>query len=281
LSGNALGQGRSTVQTAAGPLQVREFGSGRPVLLLHGLLVDGHFWDKVVPMLDGFRVVVPDFPLGSHQVPMPADTDLTPPGLARLVTGLIDALGLDDVILAAADTGGAIAQLVAVDHPAKLGGLVLCSCDAFDNFFPPAFKHLQAMGYLPGAIWVSGQFMRLPGVYRQPPAYGLVQKYPVSPELARYWLSPMGSDAGVRRDLGKVLRGISKRYTRDAARRLPGFDKPTTLVWADTNKAFPISDGRKLAELIPKATLVPVPDSYAHVPLDAPQPVADAIIRLR
>jgi pimeloyl-ACP methyl ester carboxylesterase len=119
--------------------------------------------------------------------------------------------------------------------------------------------------------------MRLPGVYRQPPAYGWVQKRPVDPQLARYWLGPMRSDPGVRRDLRKVLRGVSRRYTEMTACRLSDFARPTRIVWADTHRAFPISDGRKLAQLIPDATLTVVPDSYAHVPLDAPQPVADAI----
>jgi hypothetical protein len=44
----------------------------------------------VVPLVAdaGFRCLAPTLPLGAHQVPMPADADLTPPGLARLITEL-------------------------------------------------------------------------------------------------------------------------------------------------------------------------------------------------
>jgi pimeloyl-ACP methyl ester carboxylesterase len=272
-----LGQGRTTVQTAAGPVRLRETGSGRPVLFLHGLLTDGHFWDRVTPLVTGSRLILPDLPLGAHRLAMPATADLSPPGLARLVADLMTALDLRDVVLVSADTGGAVAQLVAARYPERLGGFVLCSCDAFEHFFPPSFVYLQALGHLPGALWVAGQFMRLPGTYKQPPAFGWVQKRPVPAELAKYWLSPMGSDAGARRDLGKVLRGIRRRYTLQAAEQLRGCKLPTRLVWADTSKVFPIADGRRLAAMLPDATLTTVPDSYAHVAIDQPRAVADAI----
>jgi hypothetical protein len=56
-------------------------------MLLHGLLVDGHFWDRVTPLVTGGRLIVPDLPLGAHRLSMPCDTDLSPPGLAGLWPG--------------------------------------------------------------------------------------------------------------------------------------------------------------------------------------------------
>ena len=68
-------------------MRVRQSGVGRPVMLLHGLLVDGHFWDRVTPLVTGGRLIVPDLPLGAHRLSMPCDTDLSPPGLAGLWPG--------------------------------------------------------------------------------------------------------------------------------------------------------------------------------------------------
>jgi hypothetical protein len=47
---------------------------------------------------------------------------------------------LEDVILVGNDTGGAIAQVAATGSPARLGVLVLTSCDAFEHFPPPILK---------------------------------------------------------------------------------------------------------------------------------------------
>jgi pimeloyl-ACP methyl ester carboxylesterase len=124
-----------------GTIRYREEGSGKPIVLVHGFLVDGALWQEVVPRLaERFRCVVPDLPLGSHRVPMRSDADLSPPGLARLVDDFMGALGLEGVTLVGNDTGGAICQLVAVNHPDRLARLVLTPCDAYSDFFPLAFR---------------------------------------------------------------------------------------------------------------------------------------------
>lgn len=275
MTATQLGQGRRTVQLPAGPVNYREQGEGRPVLLLNGLLTDGHFWDQVTPHLSGVRVIVPDLPLGSHRLPMRRDADLTPPGLAVLVDDLMAELGLRDVVLVGADTGGAVAQLVAARHRDRLGALVLCACDALEHFPPPSFYFLKALGYLPGGLLLPRPLMALPGMRRR--AYRSVQRRPVSTQLAEYWMTADQGNPGVRRDLAKVLRGMSRRHTLAAAEQLRDFDRPTRLVWGDTGNVFPLRDGERLAQMIPHATLTVVPDSYAHVPIDAPHAVAVAI----
>src|SRR5436305_11580925 len=67
-----------------GTISYREAGSGPPLIFIHGLLVNGLLWRKVVPELqDRYRCIVPEMPLGSHRVPMDASADLSPAGLAR------------------------------------------------------------------------------------------------------------------------------------------------------------------------------------------------------
>src|SRR3954468_14375765 len=115
---SALGE-LHNVDVPAGPIRYRERGTGRPVVFVHGLLVNGDLWRKVVPIVAGagYRCLVPDWPLGAHSVPVP-EADLTPPGLAALNAEFMTALDLDDVTMIANDTGGALTQLVMTDHPA-------------------------------------------------------------------------------------------------------------------------------------------------------------------
>src|SRR2546430_17018159 len=100
-----------TLDLTAGPISYEDSeGSGPVVLFVHGLLVDGTLWRKVVTRLDGLRCVVPTLPLGSHRVPARDRSALTPIGVADLIAEFMDRLELSDVTIVANDTGGAITQ---------------------------------------------------------------------------------------------------------------------------------------------------------------------------
>ena len=75
---------------------------------------------------------------------MNKDAELTIEAIAAMVGEFLDELSLEDVVLVGNDTGGAIAQVVATTTPARLGALVLTSCDAFEHFPPPILKPLIA-----------------------------------------------------------------------------------------------------------------------------------------
>jgi len=66
------------VELAPGTIRYRERGTGEPIVFVHGLLVNGDLWRKVVPQLaDRYRCITPDLPLGSHEIPMKPDADLS------------------------------------------------------------------------------------------------------------------------------------------------------------------------------------------------------------
>src|SRR5207248_7784421 len=83
------------IELSAGIIRYRDSGKGPAIVFVHGLLVDGTLWRKVVPSLEGrYRCIVPDWPLGSHTVPMKPSADLSPPGIARLFAEFLEALDL-------------------------------------------------------------------------------------------------------------------------------------------------------------------------------------------
>src|SRR5437764_10689949 len=164
------------IELSAGTIEYEDTGGDGPVLvLLHGLMMDASLWDGPIADLSAdHRCVAPTLPLGAHRHPMHADADLSPPGIARLVAEFLDRLGLQDVTLAGNDTGGALAQLLMAEGAARVGRVVLASCDAFDNF-PPGLtgKTLVTAGKLPPAMFgLFMQQMRLRPLRRLPVAFG-------------------------------------------------------------------------------------------------------------
>jgi pimeloyl-ACP methyl ester carboxylesterase len=265
-----LGQRREAT-LRKGRIEFFESGTGDPIVLLHGLALSATFWRKVVPGLsDRFRCIVPTLPLGGHRTAMAADADLSPPGVADLVIELLDELGVDDAIVVGNDTGGAIAQLVATRHPDRVRALVLTPCDAFDHFLPWKFKHLQALAYVPGGAWQTSLLVQRAWFRRSPLALGLLSKYGVPDDVSAEWVKAIRHDSGVRRDLVKVLRGISTKHTRAAAEALPRFDKPALVLWAREDRVFPVADGERLASLLPRGRYDALDDTHTYIPEDQP-----------
>jgi pimeloyl-ACP methyl ester carboxylesterase len=164
------------IELSAGTIEYSDTGGDRPVLvLLHGLMMDASLWDG--PMADlsaDHRCVTPTLPLGAHRHAMRAGADLSLPGIARLVAEFLDRLDLQDVTLVGNDTGGALVQLLMCHRDARVGRVVLASCDAFDNF-PPGLtgKTLVLAGKLPPAMFgLFMQQMRFRAVRRLPIAFG-------------------------------------------------------------------------------------------------------------
>jgi pimeloyl-ACP methyl ester carboxylesterase len=269
---------RRSVRLEQGEIRYREYGAGAPVVFVHGLLVNGKLWRKVVPALAReHRCIVPDLPLGSHETPMAEGADLTPLGLARLVVDFVDALGLDRVTLVGNDTGGAICQIVAAEHPERVASLVLTNCDAFDCFPPKEFAPLVLGARVPGFLWELAQALRLDAVRRSPLAYGWLTKRPVDGALLDEWLRPLIASGEIRRDVAAVLRGISPRYTLEAAEKLRSFPRPVLIAWAPEDRFFKFAHAVRLASLLPDARLETIDDSRTFVPEDQPERLASLI----
>jgi pimeloyl-ACP methyl ester carboxylesterase len=245
---------------------------------LHGLLVNGDLWRKVVPPLSAsYRCITPDLPMGSHDVPMPAGADLSPPGVARLVVAFLDALALEDVTLVANDTGGAVAQLVVTLYPQRVARLVLTPCDCFDIFPPKLFAYLKVAARIPGALALVGQTARFKMVRRSPLAFGRLAKRPIEDAAARSYIEPALGSAAIRRDTAKVIEGLDPRYTMDAAARLKDFPGPVLLAWAKEDRLFPMGYAERLARTFADARLEAIPDSYTFVSEDRPDELARLI----
>ena len=267
-----------TVQVRHGLIDYRELGSGPTVVLVHGLLTNGLLWARMAELLAAqHRVVVPDWPLGSHTRPLRKDADRTPAGLADLIADVIEALDLEDVTLVGNDTGGALCQLVVTSRPARIGRLVLTPCDAYDNFLPGMFRPLQVIARVPGAIRVVANAMRWRPARRLPMAYGWLAKRPIPDSLVDAFLRPPQSDPEIRRDLAAILAGINPKYTRRAADRFPSVDVPVLLAWAPEDRFFPLRHAQAMAAAFPHAQLEEISDSYTFVSLDQPERIAELI----
>jgi pimeloyl-ACP methyl ester carboxylesterase len=261
-----------------GTIRYRDEGTGPVLFFVHGALVDGRLWDPVVERLsDRFRCIVPELPLGSHELAMKAHADLSPRGLAALIGQILDELDLEDVTLVGNDTGGALCQLLVVDDPERIGRLVLTDCDAFDNFPPKVFKPLVAAAKLPGGLRAVLAPMRARPARRLPIAYGWLAKRQIPDDVMDGWTLRALADPGVMADLRKVILALDPATLLDNTPKLSSFDKPVLLAWSREDKVFDIGHAHRLAAIFPDARVEELTDAYTFVSWDQPDRVAELV----
>jgi pimeloyl-ACP methyl ester carboxylesterase len=267
---------RKEIELPAGRIRYREAGSGKPIVFVHGFLVDGRLWDGVVDHLsDRCRCIAPDWPIAAQQIAMKPDADLSPPGIAAIIADFLAALDLEDVTIVGNDSGGAMSQVLVTSRPERVGRLVLTNCDTHENFPPGIFKAMPPLAKLPGGMTVLSAPFRIGALARA--AFKPFAKTKIPADLVASWMRPSLSDPGVKHDATKVTAGMNKRYTLEAAEKLSSSSMPLLLTWAPGDKFFPLSYAERLARETPNARLVEIPDAATFVPLDQPQRLADEI----
>jgi pimeloyl-ACP methyl ester carboxylesterase len=271
---------RHEVSLPAGTIRYRDAGQGKPVVFVHGYLVDGRLWDGVVESLsDRCRCIAPDWPIGAQQVAMSPDADLTPYGIAATIAAFLEALDLEDVTIVGNDSGGAMSQVLVTRHPERIGRLVLTNCDLYENFPPGIFKAMPPIAKLPGGMSLLATPFRIGALARA--AFKPFSRKPIPADLVASWMRPSLHDPGVRHDTRKVTVGMNKRYTLEAAEKLKASELPVLLAWAPEDRLFSIKSAQRLEREVPNAKLVEIQNAKTFVPLDQPAQLADLIAEFR
>src|SRR5437764_6555680 len=139
-----------------GELFVRDSGgSGPPVLLLHGWMAtaDLNWWGAYEDLIGaGYRLLALDH-RGHGRGLRPMDP-FRLRDCAQDVAALLNALGAAPALVVGYSMGGAIAQLVAHEHPAVVSGLVL-SGTAQHWQDPRTQRSFRALGMLGFALSVA------------------------------------------------------------------------------------------------------------------------------
>ena len=136
-----------------GVLKAVQTGQGRDIVVLHSLLADRHAFDAVLPALSAqHRVTLFNLP-GFHGSE-PVITALLDAYVARIEDGFQE-FGIEkDAILIGNGFGGTLALAFALDHPERVGKLVIS--DAAAGFPDEGKKSFAVMAQkeIPGEVGI-------------------------------------------------------------------------------------------------------------------------------
>ncbi len=276
MASSARGE-QHEIDLKLGRIKYSVTGEGRPIVFVHGYLVDGELWREVVPRLAaaGHRCITPDLPLGSHEIPIGPDKVVTPRAVARAVHELIDCLDLTNVLLVANDSGGAISQMLVTEDHSRITGLVLTPCDMYRKFPPFPYsllKLIPRLGPLANPIYRLAATRPMRWAAFAPLLAGAYDR-----ELTRHWYASGLHDKQVRADGMRLIASASADELEAASNAMADLDLPTAFVWPRGCHFFKFNVAERMAGGMKHAELYPLDRGETFVALEHPDLVSDAI----
>jgi pimeloyl-ACP methyl ester carboxylesterase len=234
-------------------------------VLLPAFPFDRRMWDRVRPGLaERARVITPDL-RGFGRTPL----DGAAPDLgvaAGDVIGLLDELGLDRVLLGGCSMGGYVAMAVLRAAPERVGGLVLIDTkhtsdtqQAKENRYAMAER---AEGE--GVGWLADEMV--PVLLGQT----TVERRADVVDTVRRLMSEAAPAA-----VAWAQRAMAARP--DSAAALRAADVPALILHGAEDGLIPVEAARRMAELLPRAELIVLPEAGHLPPLEVPAEVTTAV----
>ena len=236
---------------------------GAPVLVLsHALGLSLAQWDpQVAPLSRAFRVVRYDH-RGHGGSPVPAGP-YTIEELGRDLVHLLDRLGLDRVFFCGLSLGGMVGMWIASNAPERIDRLVLC-CSAARMARPDDFaeraRTVREHGIEPIAQALIGQWFTRRFKVHHPDTVARIRDVLLS-------TPPEGYAA--------ACEAIAQMDLREELRRIKA---PTLVIGAEQDQSTPPEKSREIAEGIPGAALVVIPDAAHIANVEQPDAVSDQIL---
>ena len=264
------------IETGRHRIHYLEYGSGPPVILIHGGGAGGAVWFRQIAALSRqFRVIVPDNPIfglsTQPDAPLPVSEFVT-----DYLGSLMDALGIDKASLVGLSVGGLLVARFAVTYPARVTRLSLINSAGFGRQLPwgfrlsslPVFGHILTQPYR----WAHDLFFSASEVVhpdaRDNDAYL---------DYAFSVMENEGHSLAVRRNMPTFADMRGQRNVMDDD-ELRAIRQAALVIWGRQDRFFPLSHAYRAASLLPNSRLVVLEDCGHIALLDQPERVTELLM---
>jgi pimeloyl-ACP methyl ester carboxylesterase len=263
-----------TVSVNGTTLAVETCGSGLPLVLLHAFPLDHRMWQRVLPLADHLRLVIPDqrgfgeSAGGDDSAPGPASIEQ----LAEDVVGLLDALHVSEpAVIAGVSMGGYVAQQVAARHPDRVHSLILC-----DTKFAADTPEARA-GRTDLATRVGRVGQRILAEAMIPNL--LAKASTVDTPAKRNGVEQLLHEMITRQPVATIQAALAALGQRpDMTAAMQQCNLPVLLVCGAEDTITPPAVMQTMEELLPRGRLLVVPEAGHLVPLEAPDIFCEAVL---
>lgn len=253
----------SALPVAPGRLRVDDWGTGEPLLLLHGFTGSSATWQFL--RNSPFRLIAVDLPGhgGSADVDDPERYRME--GTVADVLGILDELALDRVHLLGYSLGGRLALHLALAAPGRIRALILESASPGIEDQAERVARIRSDEILARMLEHDG-LMPFVEHWERIPLFASQARLRPETRQALRKQRLTNSPAG----LAKSLRGMGAGQQASLWQRLDQLPMPALLLAGALDEKYrAIAD--RMAAIMPRAQVVVVPNTGHAVHLEAPQ----------
>jgi pimeloyl-ACP methyl ester carboxylesterase len=253
---------RNTVEIDGQPLHYLRAGSGRPLLLLHGLLGGAFCWRLNVDALSRrHKIFAVDLPgLGACDAPRHLDCSMT--AQAQRVRSLMEQLKLENVDVVGASWGGAIAMFIAAQSRQVRSLVLAAPVNPWSDFGAGRIRFLK--GRLGAALlrmaWPVSHPLHRIAVERM---YGDPRRVPAG-TIEGY--SSLAMRPGKVHSILNTLRSWEQDVNA-LSNAIPRITAPSLLIWGTRDGAVDRSSAEHLRRALPASELRLI-EGAGHLPFE-------------
>lgn len=257
-------------------LYYETYGSGEPIVFIHGLGASIYTWRKVKePLAAGNKLFLIDLK-GFGKSPKPRDDRYSILDQADLVYNLILEHDLRNLTVVGNSYGGAVSLLLAVrlcaENPKRLSKLILIDSAGYKKFIPWFVKLLR----MPGLGWLI--------VHLSPDKtlakVALKESYYNDQLITAADIEAYAKPLGMKNGKYALLKVADQAIPDDIEKwiaKYPTISVPTLILWGEYDSVLPLEVGKLLDAAIPCSKLTTIPNT-GHVPQEeTPVPTVDLI----
>ncbi|MER3630821.1 MAG: hypothetical protein C4325_00495 [Blastocatellia bacterium] len=234
------------------------------VILIHGFTASVYAWRSVAPMLAaaGLRVIALDLP-GFGYSERPRIFDYSIASQSRIVERFMNRLGIGAPALVGSSYGGAVAAMLALDYPERVGKLILVSPVTNDN---PKRRLVMRLAAVPGIGEIITPFLADSISFHRrqmEKALAPANHRLITSDRLEAIRRPLAAADAHNSLLATARNWSAERIEQDAEL----LNQPTLIIWGEDDRIIPIENGYRLHNKLLRSRMVVIRDC-GHVPME-------------
>ncbi len=231
-----------------------------PLVLIHGTSSSLHTWDSIVPALVGKkRIIRLDLPAFGLTGPHP-QRDYSINFYNQLIDAFLNAIGVQEYIIAGNSLGGSIAWNQALAYPNKVKQLVLINSGGY-----PKKNEKGNIGFKLASTPVVGDVLLKftpRGIIRKSIEDVYSDKTKVSEDLVQRYF-----DLLLREGNRQATLDIFKQRKFGSSEKIKNIQTSTLIIWGEDDQLIDVSNAYLFEKDIRNSQLVIIPKT-GHVPME-------------